>query len=155
MRSIADLTATAPALAGLDPHHLDLIAGCGRTGRFAAGELLFRAGGPADDFFLVRDGAVGLELAVPEREPVTIETLHDGELLGWSWLFEPHRWMFDAHAVQDTSVVVFDGACLRGKCETDHELGYQLMRRFAAVLVDRLQATRLQLLDVYGGRRAG
>lgn len=155
MRSIADLTAAAPALAGLDPRLLDLIAGCGRTARFAAGELLFRAGGPADDFFLIRHGAIALELPVPQREPVTIETLHDGELLGWSWLFEPHRWMFDAHAAQDTSVVGFDGACLRGKCETDHELGYQLMRRFAAVLVDRLQATRLQLLDVYGGRRAG
>lgn len=155
MRSIADLTAAAPALAGLDPRLLDLIAGCGRTARFAAGELLFRAGEPADDFFLIRHGAIALELPVPQREPVTIETLHDGELLGWSWLFEPHRWMFDAHAAQDTSVVGFDGACLRGKCETDHELGYQLMRRFAAVLVDRLQATRLQLLDVYGGRRAG
>lgn len=155
MRSIADLTAAAPALAGLDPRLLDLIAGCGRTARFAAGELLFRAGGPADDFFLIRHGAIALELPVPQREPVTIETLHDGELLGWSWLFEPHRWTFDAHAVQDTTVVGFDGACLRGKCETDHELGYQLMRRFAAVLVDRLQATRLQLLDVYGGRRAG
>lgn len=155
MRSIADLTAAAPALAGLDPRLLDLIAGCGRTARFAAGELLFRAGEPADDFFLIRHGAIALELPVPQREPVTIETLHDGELLGWSWLFEPHRWTFDAHAVQDTTVVGFDGACLRGKCETDHELGYQLMRRFAAVLVDRLQATRLQLLDVYGGRRAG
>lgn len=155
MRSIADLTAAAPALAGLDPRLLDLIAGCGRTARFAAGELLFRAGGPADDFFLIRHGAIALELPVPQSEPVTIETLHDGELLGWSWLFEPHRWTFDAHAVQDTTVVGFDGACLRGKCETDHELGYQLMRRFAAVLVDRLQATRLQLLDVYGGRRAG
>ena len=155
MRSIAELTAESRALDGLAQRHLELIAGCGRTGRFAAGELLFRAGGPADDFFLIRHGAVGLELPVPQREPVTIETLHDGELLGWSWLFEPHRWMFDAHAVQDTSVVVFDGACLRGKCETDHELGYQLMRRFAAVLADRLQATRLQLLDVYGGRRAG
>ena len=155
MRSIAELTAESRALDGLAQRHLELIAGCGRTGRFAAGELLFRAGGPADDFFLIRHGAVGLELPVPQREPVTIETLHDGELLGWSWLFEPHRWMFDAHAVQDTSVVVFDGAYLRGKCETDHELGYQLMRRFAAVLADRLQATRLQLLDVYGGRRAG
>jgi CRP-like cAMP-binding protein len=155
MRSIADLTAAAPALAGLDPRQVDLVAGCGRTGHFAAGELLFCAGEAADDFFLIRHGAVGLELVVPQHDSLTIETLHDGELLGWSWLFEPHRWTFDAHAVQDTSVVVFDGACLRGKCESDHELGYQLMRRFAAVLIDRLQATRLQLLDVYGDRRAG
>ena len=155
MRSIADLTAESPALAGLAPRHLELIAGCGENAHFAAGAELFHAGEAADRFFLIRRGSVALELAVPDGAPVTIETLHDGELLGWSWLFEPHRWQFDAHAVDDVSAIVFDGACLRGKCETDHELGYQLMRRFAAVLVDRLQAARLQLLDVYGGRRVG
>lgn len=155
MRSIAELTAAAPALAGLAPRHLELIAGCGGTARFAAGEPLFRAGEPAERFYVIRHGSVALELPVPQHEPVTIETLHDGELLGWSWLFEPHRWTFDALALEDTSAIAFDGTCLRGKCESDHELGYQLMKRFAAVLTDRLQATRLQLLDVYGGHRVG
>ena len=74
--------------------------------------------------------------------------------MGWSWLFAPYRWQLDARATRaDCELVAFDGACLRGKCEADHELGYQLMRRFAANLVDRLQATRLQLLDVYGHAR--
>jgi CRP-like cAMP-binding protein len=155
MQSIAELTAASPAFAGLEPRHLELIAGCGRTERFDAGEPLFRRRDDADRFFLIRRGSVALELAVPELEPITIETLHDGELVGWSWLFEPNRWAFDAQAVEDTSVIAFDGVCLRSKCDADHELGYQLMRRFAAVLVDRLQATRLQLLDVYGGRRVG
>jgi CRP/FNR family transcriptional regulator, cyclic AMP receptor protein len=155
MQSIAELIAVSPAFAGLEPHHLELISGCGGTARFDAGEPLFRRGDDADRFFLIRRGSVALELAVPEHEPITIETLHDGELVGWSWLFEPHRWMFDAQAVEETSVIAFDGVCLRSKCEADHELGYQLMRRFAAVLVDRLQATRFQLLDVYGGRRVG
>ena len=142
-------------MAGLAPHHLELIAGCGENAHFAAGETLFRTGDPADRFFLIRRGSVALELAVPQHDPLTISTLHDGEIVGWSWLFEPHRWAFDTRAVEDTGVVAFDGACLRGKCDADHELGYQLMRRFAAVLVDRLQATRLQLLDVYGGARVG
>ena len=155
MRSIAELIGKSPALGGLDPRHLELIAGCGENARFAPGAPLFGAGEPADRFFLIRRGSVALELAVPQHEPVTIETLHDGELVGWSWLFEPHRWTFGAHAVEDTGVIVFDGACLRGKCDADHELGYQLMQRFAAVLVARLQATRLQLLDVYGGDRVG
>ncbi len=85
-----------------------------------------------------------------------IETLQRGEVVGWSWLFEPYRWQFDARATRaDARVVGFDGACLRGKCEADHELGYQLMRRFAASLIERLQATRLQLLDVYGHARVG
>ena len=155
MRPIAELTAESPVFAGLAARHLELIAGCGTNARFTAGAPLFRAGEPADRFFLIRHGSVALELAVPQHEPVTIETLHDGEVVGWSWLFEPHRWMFDVHALGETAAIVFDGACLRGKCESDHELGYQLMRRFAAVLVDRLQATRLQLLDVYGGHRVG
>jgi CRP/FNR family transcriptional regulator, cyclic AMP receptor protein len=155
MQSIAELTADSPAFAGMAARHLELIAGCGTTARFAAGDPLFRAGEAADRFFLIRHGSVALELAVPQHEQLTIETLHDGELVGWSWLFEPYRWVFDAHARDDTAAIVFDGACLRGKCDADHELGYQLMRRFAAVLVDRLQATRLQLLDVYGGRRVG
>jgi CRP/FNR family transcriptional regulator, cyclic AMP receptor protein len=155
MRTIAELTGDAPALAGLAPRHLELIAGCGANARVRAGQALFGAGDPADQFFLIRQGSVALELAVPQREPVTIGTLHDGELVGWSWLFEPYRWTFDAQAVEDTSLIAFDGACLRAKCEADHELGYQLMRRFAAVLVDRLQATRIQLLDVYGGNRVG
>ena len=155
MQSIADLTAATPAFDGLAARHLELIAGCGAMTHFAADEPLFRAGEPAERFYVIRHGAVALELTVPEHEPVVIETLHDGELVGWSWLFEPHRWMFDAHAREATSAIGFDGACLRGKCEADHELGYQLMRCFAAVLTDRLQATRLQLLDVYGGRRVG
>ena len=155
MRSIAELTAESPTFAGLTPGQLELIAGCGLNTRFAAGDRVLTAGEQADRFYLIRHGSVALELAVPERAPVTVETLHDGEVLGWSWLFEPHRWMFDAHAVHDTSAIAFDGACLRGKCDSDHELGYQLMRRFAGALVARLQATRLQLLDVYGGRRVG
>ena len=82
-----------------------------------------------------------------------IETLGPGEVVGWSWLFEPYRWQFDGRAVAPTRVVAFDGACLRGKCEADHELGYELMRRFVASVIERLQATRLQLLDVYGHAR--
>ena len=79
-----------------------------------------------------------------------IETLHEGDVVGWSWLFEPYRWQMDARVTRAAALVTFDGECLRGKCDADHELGYQLMRRFAASVIDRLQATRLQLLDVYG-----
>ena len=155
MQTIAELVAESPVFAGLEAQHLELIAGCGGNVHFAPGELVFREQEAAERFYLIRHGAIALELSVPGRAALPIETLHDGEVLGWSWLFEPHRWSFDAHAVEDVGAVAFDGGCLRGKCEADHELGYQLMRRFAAVLVDRLQATRLQLLDVYGGHRVG
>jgi hypothetical protein len=81
---------------------------------------------------------------------VVIGTLEAGEVLGWSWLFAPYHWHFDARAVGVVRATAFDGACLRGKCDDDPRLGYELMRRFAAVMIDRLQWTRLQLLDVYG-----
>jgi CRP-like cAMP-binding protein len=155
MLTIDELIAESPTFAGLSPRHLELIAGCGRLARFEAGMPLFTEGAPADRFFLVRTGAVAVEIAAPGHHALVVETLHAGEVVGWSWLFPPHRWQFDGRATVSTSVIAFDGACLRGKCDADHELGYQLMRRFAGALVERLQATRLQLLDVYGHPVAG
>ena len=154
MQTIEELIAQAPVFAGLKPADLALIAGCARNQHFQSGALLLREGEPADTFFLIRKGAVALELHAPGRGALVIETLHDGDVVGWSWLFAPHRWQMDGRAVEPCSTIALDGACLRGKAEQDHELGYQLMRRFAASLLDTLQATRLQLLDVYGLARA-
>ena len=153
MQTLEELIAAAPLFTGLSQAHLALIAGCGGNGHFAAGAELFHEGAQADRFFLIREGSVALELEAPGRGRLVIETLQPGEVVGWSWLFEPYRWQFDARAREPTRVVAFDGACLRGKCEADHELGYQMMRRFAASVTERLQATRLQLLDVYGHAR--
>jgi CRP/FNR family transcriptional regulator, cyclic AMP receptor protein len=150
MKEMDTLIAEVPAFEGMQPAHLELIAGCATNARAAAGGYLFRAGDQADAFYAIRHGAVALELHVPAREAVTLETLHDGDLVGWSWLFAPHRWEFDGRVQSDTALISFDGACLRGKCDTDHELGYELMNRFAQVIISRLQATRLRLLDVYG-----
>jgi CRP-like cAMP-binding protein len=136
--------------AGLSPEHLELIAGCARNVGFEAGGLLFREGDAAETFLLVRRGRVALEQHTPERGPILIETVEPGEVVGWSWLFDPYRWHLDARAVEDVRAVEFDGACLRGKCEDDKELGYELMSRFAQVIIDRLQHTRLRLLDIYG-----
>ena len=155
MQTLEELIVASHVFAGLAPEHLALVAGCAINEHFDAGARLFSEGRPADRFYLIRHGAVALEVEAPGRGALVIETLHDGDAVGWSWLFEPYRWEFDGRAVLATSAVGFDGACLRGKCEADHELGYQLMRRFAASAIDRLQATRLQLLDVYGHDRAG
>jgi CRP-like cAMP-binding protein len=153
MRTIDALLAEIPSLAGLRDEHLELIAGCARNRVFAAGERLLHEGEPANQFYVIRSGDVALETYVPHHGALTIETLHDGDLLGWSWLVAPYRTMFDARAMGETHAVSFDGACLRGKCEADHDLGYELMARFTAVIVERLQATRLRLLDVYGDVR--
>jgi CRP/FNR family cyclic AMP-dependent transcriptional regulator len=139
-----------PFFEGLRPADLELIAGCASNVRFREGELLFRDGDNADVFYVLRHGRVALETFVPARGPFTIETLEAGEVVGWSWLFPPYRWHFDAHARSLVRATRFDGACLRAKCESDPRLGYELMSRFAQVMIDRLQSTRLRLLDVYG-----
>jgi CRP/FNR family transcriptional regulator, cyclic AMP receptor protein len=150
MKAMDALIAELPAFARLAPAQLELIAGCATNVRAGAGEHLFREGQQADVFYALRHGSLALELHVPARDAVTIDTLHDGDLVGWSWLFPPYRWEFDGRAREDTALISFDGACLRGKCDADHELGYELMSSFAQVIIARLQATRLRLLDVYG-----
>ena len=154
MHTLDEIVADSPVFEGLAPEQLELIAGCAQQRRLRGGRapvprgrsgrhLLPRAQGPG----------LAVQLHAPARGAVVIETLDPGEIVGWSWLFPPYVWHFDARAVDDVRAVAFDGACLRGKCDADHGLGYDLMRRFAAVMIDRLQHTRLRLLDVYGARR--
>ena len=150
MKTIEDLVHDARIFHGLEPEALGLIAGCGSNAAVPGGELLFREGQPAETFYVVRHGRVALDTFVPARGTVTVETIEAGDVVGWSWLFPPYRWHFDARAVTDLRLTTFDGACLRGKCDEDPAFGYELMRRFSQVMIERLQATRLRLLDVYG-----
>lgn len=140
--------------AGMDPQHLALIAGCAERVAFTDGVFLFREGTAARKFFLITDGTVALEIAAPGRV-VTVQALGEGEVAGFSWLIGPHRWQFDGRAVGRVRAIEMDGACLRAKCESDPRLGFDLMRRFALLAARRLQATRLQILDVYGHAGTG
>ena len=153
MRPLESLLTDVPLFEGLDDATLTLLAGCARNVHYAQGDTLFREGDLADTFLVIRQGNVALELFVPARGPVVIETLGASEVLGWSWLFPPYRWHFDARALSAVRATAFDGVCLRGKCEDDPALGYLLMGRFAQITIERLQATRVRLLDVYGDGR--
>jgi CRP-like cAMP-binding protein len=150
MRGLDAVLREAPFLAGLDDARLELLAGCAANVRFEAGDRLFREGDPADVFYVLRHGSVALDVYAAPRGAMTIETIEAGEVLGWSWLFPPYRWHFDGRALTQVRATSFDGACLRAKCDDDPALGYELMQRFAQVLIERLQSTRLRLLDVYG-----
>lgn len=149
-RSLENVLQDVPFFDGLAPTELTLLVGCAGNVHFAAGESLFREGDEANTFYVVRHGSVALETFVPARGTIVIETIGAGEVIGWSWLFAPYRWHFDARALTVVRATGFDGACLRQKCEDDPALGYDLMGRFAQVLIERLQWTRLRLLDVYG-----
>ncbi len=150
MRTISELLDDSPFFHELPAPVIAHVAGCAQTARFERGDMLFQAGQPADTFYVIRQGRVAVELHNPSRGTITLDTLHDGEVVGWSWLIPPYRWMFGARAVESTSAVAFDGACLRGKCDTDPALGYALMQRVSQVMYERLQASRVQLLDMYG-----
>lgn len=152
MEGLEHILREHPFFAGLAPEHSKLIAGCARNHRFDAGGYLFREGEPANEFFLIRHGKVALEIVAPGQAPIVFATLGEGEIVGASWLVPPYRWTFDARAVELVRAIGIDAACLRGKCEADHHLGYDMMKRFLPVFVKRLHATRLQILDVYGKR---
>lgn len=152
MRTLETILAEHPFFAGLDPRYLQIIAGCATNVVFEAGQMIFREGEPANCFYLVRLGRVALEVHAAGVGTITIQTLDSGDILGWSWLVPPYRWHFDARAVELTRAIALDGECLRHKCEQDHSLGYELLKRFAEIITQRLQATRLQLLDVYSSR---
>jgi CRP-like cAMP-binding protein len=152
--SLERILAEQPFFKGLEEPHVQLFVGCASNVRFNAEEVIFREGEEANRFYLIRHGKVAVETFVPGRGPVIIQTLGEGDLLGWSWLIAPYRWRFDARAVESIRAIAFDGECLRGKCEEDRSLGYELMKRIAHVMEQRLEATRLQLLDVYGSVRS-
>ena len=149
MKSIKDLLHEHPFFRGLPDEDLAVLAGCAWNESYAADQLLFEEGDEAKRFFLLREGAVALELHTRGRH--TLQTLDAGDILGWAWLVPPHECKFDARAVTDVRVTAFDGVCLRGKCDQDPRLGYELMKRFVAVMMRRFEETRLQLIDVYGG----
>lgn len=147
--------AEQPFFADLPTQYLELLAGCAKNATFQPGEHLVHEGDEADDFFLLRRGRIAIEMQVHDQ-PRMVTSLDPGQVLGWSWLVPPHYWHFDARAMERVHVVALDGACLRGKCEADRDLGYELLRRFGHDIEQRLYRAWMQLADVYapgGGPR--
>lgn len=139
-----------PFFTGIEHGFCTLICGCAKNVHFEAGQYLFHEGQAADQFYLLRHGRVALQLMAPDRGALTFQTVGAGEIVGVSWLIPPYRWTYDAKALEFVRAIEMDATCLRQKCEADHDLGYDMMKRFMPILIQRLQATRLQILDVYG-----
>jgi len=139
-----------PFLSNMDETLIKTLTSCASNIVFKEGTRLFREGEDAKLFFLLRSGKVALETDAAEKGPIRIQTVGEGEVLGWSWLIYPFKWHFDAIALEQVHAFSIDASCLRAKCETDNHFGYEMLKRFSEVLEHRLAATRLQLLDVYG-----
>ena len=139
--------AAHPFLAGMDKRHLDIFVRYLKPIRFEVGEMIFRAGEPATGFYLIETGAVSLEGSVMEHGVVTTDTVHAGEPLGWSWLFPPYRWHFDARAIEPTIAMYFDGESLRKHHEQDLTFSHDLFKRVSQVMVHRLQSARRKIVE--------
>jgi len=150
MQTMEEVLGSQPFFAGLNAGAMRLIAGCASNVHFAEGEFLFQEGHEANQFWVIRRGRVAMQLESPGQGAIVTDTMDEGEMVGWSWLVPPYRFFADGRAVTPVSATALDGACLRGKCEADPELGYQLLKRVTSVMYQRLQSTRIRLLDLYG-----
>lgn len=138
-----------PFFSGFDPIYFDLMLSCASPVSFNAGQQIFRENGNADRFFLIHGGRVALQTAAPGRGVITIQTIGADEVLGWSWLFPPYRWHFSARTLEATDGVAFDAQVLRQTAWENRDFGYEIAMRVGQVMLGRLQATRLQILDLY------
>lgn len=152
-RTVRDLLAASPVFGGFSAAALDELAGCGRNERFRPGEVIFREGDAIDRVWILRRGDVAVEIDVPGGEPVVVETLHPGDVLGWAWLDAMPSAMAGARAATEVGAVSLDAACVRAKCEAQPEVGYQLFKHWLPQLAARMRGQRLQLLDLYARDR--
>jgi CRP/FNR family cyclic AMP-dependent transcriptional regulator len=140
--------AECPFLSGMKPGYIKIIAASTIRTEFGTGELILREGDPATRFFVLESGKAALEVLTSETGPVAIEGLHPGDVLGWSWLFPPYYWHFDARALEPTAALSLYGTRLREQCEENKEFGYELMKRVCHALIHRVEATRGRVLEV-------
>ena len=154
MESLERMIAEHPFCNGLETHLVNLLSGCASNVRIEKDFHLFREGSDAKHFYLIREGTIALEVLARPRPPLVVETVGGGEVLGWSWLVPPYRWHFGARAIEPVRAVAVDGTCLRGKCEKNPHLGYELLRRTLQILSQRPEATRFRMLDLYTAERA-
>ncbi len=150
MDDVETLLSEHPFFQGLTPDRISALSRIAGTESFNAGKYIFREGDESSAFYLIRNGKVAVEVFAAQRGALTIQTLDTGDVLGWSWLVPPHRWRFSARAVDLVRTIRLEGNTLLSLCQSDHELGYQVLIRLFQAVAQRLEATRLQLMDIYG-----
>ena len=149
MKIDTTVLAAQPFLRGLSKQQLEMMSNNAMEVEFPAGKMIFNEGLPAHRFYVILKGEVALESSGSKKDgkPDLIQTIKAGDVMGWSWLFPPYQWSFDARAVKPTRAIIFFATTLRELCESDHALGYEWMKRVTKVVIERLQATRRQSLQ--------
>jgi CRP/FNR family transcriptional regulator, cyclic AMP receptor protein len=147
-KGLRDLIAEHAFFRDLAPRHIELLTEAAMLKDFKAGEVIFEEGDPANRFYIVRSGEVEVLSEADDGRAVSVQRVGPGDVLGWSWLFPPYYWHFDARAVADTNAIFFYGTWLRESCERDHDFGYVMLKRMSAIIIQRLQATRQRLVQL-------
>lgn len=150
IRHFDSILAEHPLFRGFDAETIALFAGCAKNEHFIPGARIYAEGATADRFFILTHGDVALEIATPARGALIVETLHPGDLFGWSWLVAPGTHANDAVALTEVRAISLDAACLGAKCAANPALGYRMFQEWVPHLLTRLRSLRLQMLDLYG-----
>jgi CRP-like cAMP-binding protein len=148
--TIADRVLRHPFFVDIDPTLVHAMVSKAEERSYDVGEMLVREGKAAEEFFLVLEGKIALEIGGGDRPGLTVETIEKGEILGWSWLVAPYRWRFDARAAKPTKVIALNAAAARYALAAYPAFGYHFLMKFLPVVADRLENTRVQLLDIHG-----
>ena len=143
----AEYLATHPFFSGLSDDILKFLCECSETFEIKKGQILFRQDEKADKFYIVRNGRISIEIPAIMGPTLELQSLGNDQILGWSWLISPYKWSFQAEAEEDTELLMFDGAAILAHCEQDSRFGYELLKKFAALMSIRLDAARKRMMQ--------
>lgn len=146
-KTIADYLSRHPFFSGMELEHIEFLAASAVETHIGAGGILFSQGKPADKFYLLRSGQVSIQVPALVGPVLEIQRIGEDQVLGWSWLIPPYRWNFQARVEVDSDFLEFDGRAVLERCEQDSKFGYALLKRFAALMSDRLDAARQKMMD--------
>lgn len=150
MDKIKKLISEKPFFRDLKSEYIDILAKYATKSEYQPFDFIFKIGEDANNFYLVESGNVAIELFSSEKGIIRIQTVGEGDILGWSWMLPPYKWHFEARTIENTSLIVFDGKAILKECEKNQGFGYEILKRYMVVMAERLEAARYQLLDVYG-----
>ena len=139
---VAECISEQNFFSGLSPELISFLAGCASGRQIESGQVLFSLGEHADRFFLILNGNIRVEIAAIMGPALKVQSLGSGQILGWSWLIPPHKWSFQARAEAQSSLLEFNGQKVLARCEEDPKFGYELLKRFASLMSERLETPR-------------
>ncbi len=146
--SIKDLLGRTDFARGMSADDIEFLSGCASFARFSRGEFMMLAGDPCDHFYLIREGKAAVEVESGNQVSV-IYAPSPGDIVGWSWTMPPSVCRYDVRVMDSVSAIDFDARCVLRKCEEDNRFGYHVYKRILEVVIERLMATRVQMLDMY------